>query len=175
MDTIKIDRDNSKFKKLLFVAPISFFAIGKFTLNCLEANNNIYKVLAVVGFLFCILMIVFFINAIRKIRTKTYAIELNDQGLVDNVSIASAGLIKWGEIKDVEHKTVSSQPHVLIKVFNPEKFIARKSGMKRGMMNQINKDHGSPIAIDTNQINKSGKEVVDLIRNMQMKWNERNK
>jgi|GEM_PF-5914570 len=173
MDTIKIKRDNSKFKRLLFITPISFFAVGKFTLNCLEANNNIYKVLAVVGFLFCILMIVFSINAIRKIRTKTYAIELNEHGLVDNVSLASAGLIKWEEIKDVESKIVSSQPHIVIKVFNPEKFIKAKSGMKRGMINQMNKDHGSPIVIDTNQINKSGKEVVELISDMQIKWNER--
>ncbi len=166
MSTIKIERDHSKFKRILFISPITFITVGSFIIACFKSSSSIYKGLGILGVLFVILLFVFFINAIKKIRNKSLALELNEEGIIDNISIPSSGLIKWEEIVDAKKEIISNQPYVLIRVLSPQTYIEALEGMKKNIATHLNKKHGSPILIDINQIKMSADNLIEHINKM---------
>lgn len=156
---INISRNKKPFNKLLFLIPLTFIPIVRVILKNLQTNIFLSVLLS----LYCVLMVLFFINAIKKTNKTSPALTINDIGLIDNISIANAGLITWNEITSFDISKSAGHPHLFIFVKNPKKFIENKSWFTKGIITQLNKDKGSPIAIDLNQIDIDSKELLKIL------------
>lgn len=156
---INISRNKRPFNKLLFLIPLTFIPIVMVILKNLQTNIFLSVLLS----LYCALMVLFFINAIKKTNKTSPALTINDIGLIDNISIANAGMITWNEIMKFEILKSGGHQHLFIFVKNPEKFIKDKSWFTKGMITQLNKDKGSPIAIDLNQIDIHSKVLLETL------------
>lgn len=153
---INISRNKKPFNKLLLLIPLTFIPIIRVGLKNFETNIA----LSVSLFLYCLLMFIFFVNALKKTSP---ALTINNSGLTDNISIANAGLITWNEIINFEILKSAGHPHLFVFVKNSEKYIENKSWFTKGMITQLNKDKGSPIAIDLNQIDIDSKELLKIL------------
>lgn len=156
-------RNKKTFNKLLIIIPLTFIPLVRIIIKNFQTNEHLKIGYSVVLLLFCILMLIFFINAIRKINKNSPALIINDNGITDNISIANAGEIKWKEILRFEILKSAGHPHLFIFVENPEKFINNKSWFTKGMLTQLNKDKGSPIAIDLNQVEIDSTELMKIV------------
>jgi hypothetical protein len=161
--TLVIDRNNKQFNKLLYLAPLAFLVATKSAYNNFATGDNFRVGIAFIIILFCILMIVFFLNAIKQSNNKEFALKINEKGIIDNISMAKPGLINWENIEKFEILKSSGHQHLFVFVKQPEKYIQNVKGFKKGMVNQLFKDKGSPIAIDLRRIKYDANELLTIL------------
>ena len=66
-------------------------------------------------------------------------------------------------MKKFEILKSSGHQHLFVFVKQPEKYIQNVKGFKKGMVNQLFKDNGSPIAIDLRRIKYDAKELLTIL------------
>lgn len=83
----------------------------------------------------------------KAIKNKAGLI-ITDEGLYDNTSAISIGLITWTEIKNVSHSYSGTNIFFLVKLKNPEKFIARQKWLIKRIVMRLNyKMSDTPVQI----------------------------
>lgn len=108
--------------------------------------------------------------AVRKMLDKRPGLVLNSEGVVDNASGVSAGLIPWAEVLGTDVFEMQKQKMLIVMVSDPEKYIAR-GGALRQTMNRANfKMVGSPVAIPSNTLRISFPELVSLFERYREKY-----
>lgn len=121
-----------------------------------------------------LLSIVFFgscgLFALKKLFDQKPALVLNNSGFVDNSSSASAGFIPWSEVVGAEIFEIQQQKMLVIKVRNPEEYIARGSSLKRTLNKANYKMVGSPISISSGALAINFSELVSLFDQYQRKY-----
>ena len=91
------------------------------------------------------------ITIFRKFSDKRAGIIINSQGIIDNSSGVSAGLIPWTDIEEIKFVQVVSQKFLMVIVKNPQFYLDRVSNpIKRNAMKMNFKSYGSPISISAN-------------------------
>jgi hypothetical protein len=101
----------------------------------------------------------------KKIFDNTAGLIIDDQGITDNSSGTSAGLILWENIQEIKKLTVFNQIFLMIIVKNPEDYINRQTGIiKRKAMELNYKQYGSPISISANGLQCNFNELYDDIQ-----------
>lgn len=118
--------------------------------------------------------IVFFgscgLYALKKLFDKKPALVFNNSGIVDNASSASAGLIPWSEIVGAQIFEIQKQKLLIIKVRNPQKYIARGNSLKQTLNKANYKMVGSPISISSNTLAIDFSELVALFDQYQRRY-----
>lgn len=121
-----------------------------------------------------ILSIIFFgpcaIFALKKLFDKKPGLVLNNVGMVDNSSGASAGLVPWSEIVGSEVFKIQEQKMLIIKVRNPQKYIERGGRLKQTLNSANYKMCGSPIVISSNNLDIKFPELLSLFGQYQKKY-----
>lgn len=93
------------------------------------------------------------ISIIYKLRNTTIGLTINEEGIIDNSSGVSGGLILWKDIVAIEKTTVVNQEFLKIITTNPQLYIDRqKSVFKKKAMLLNYKSYGSPIFISANAL-----------------------
>ncbi len=101
---------------------------------------------------------------IKKLFDKSPGLILNSEGILDNSSGLSAGLIPWSEVMDIGEYQVQKQKFISIHVQDPEKYANNGNALKR-MANRANiKMCGTPINISANSLKIGYKELLDVIQ-----------
>lgn len=78
---------------------------------------------------------------------------INDQGISDNTSSLSVGLIAWQDILTLQTVVISSTKLLMIVVRNPEDYLNKStSKLKTRLMRSNLKMYGSPIAISATNL-----------------------
>ena len=147
---------------LIFVGLGIWMAFFAPALNIKSLNGEIIK--KIIG----LLSIVFFglgvILILKKLLDNKYGIKISQNGIYDNSSALSTGLIKWENIERVEPRKVMNRRYIRVVVNNPEEFIERqKNNRLRKIAVSNYKLFGSPIHIYTNTLEIRFKELFDLI------------
>lgn len=154
-----IERTEITLSKNKLIAGCIFSLI--FVMACLLMmfNTHLYKTfpiefmrnpLALIGVLS--LCMLFFLGtgmySLRKIFDKESGLVIDANGIIDNTTAASIGLVKWEDITSIETKLVTGNTYILVNVSNPEGYISRANGkMKEKLMWSNMKLCGSPICI----------------------------
>lgn len=100
---------------------------------------------------------------IRKLRDTKAGVIINKEGVFDNATAVSAGLIPWKDIKGIEQATIYSETFILIMVHDPQKYIDKVTNVfKRKAIETNCKHYGTPISISTNTI-KIKREALYLL------------
>ena len=164
----EIELSKTKIILLIFGA-ITFVLIGLWFLTLdtqtIENSKRLNSPTLVYGI--GITSIIFFglcgILCVKKLFDTSPGLILNSQGLVDNSSGISAGLIPWHEITHIEQYEIHKQKIISIKIKDPEKHINRGNFLKR-MANRANiKMYGTPINISANSLKISHNELFTTI------------
>jgi len=159
----------SKKKMILaLLGAILFIVIGFwFLINPPRINNPFFgnpTVLFIIG----LASIIFFgfvaITMIRKLPDKKAGLIINKQGIIDNSSGVSAGLVTWSDIEEIKVIQVMNQKFLMFIVKNPQQYIDRVTNpIKRKGMEINYKSYGSPISISANSLKTNFDGLYNLL------------
>ncbi len=161
------------------VLSLLFVAIGIWMLLYRpEVSNGVFN-RPVVKYGAAVLCILFFgagaIFFIRKLRDKRPALTLTSEGIEDHSNAVSLGLIPWRDIQGVEPLKVLRQEFLVIRVANPEEYLAKSTNyFKRASLKYNYRHYGSPLTITANTLRLSLRELMAMIEMRLKEFRERN-
>jgi len=168
-DRQKIEIPLSKKKMTLtLLGSIIFVGLGTwFLINPPKINNPIFGNPTVI-FIAGLASILFFglvaVTVFRKLSDKTAGLIINRQGIIDNSSGVSAGLILWTDIEEIKIYQVASQKFMMFIVKNPQEYLDKTTGLlKRKGMEMNYRSYGSPISISANSLQTNFDELYNLL------------
>ncbi len=167
METKVIKLSNKKFffsiiGSLIFVVlGIVFILIPKLFITFLVKNILFIQFFGILSVLFFGFILITLIQ--KKIFDKNIGIEINTEGIIDNSSFVSIGLIKWEDIVSIEKSNVMLTNFLLIKVKNPERYIKKAKGIKSKLLRGNYNSYGTPISISSNFIDCSFSHLEDVL------------
>jgi hypothetical protein len=172
-DKTEIALSRSKLSKLL-VFSVLFLAGGLWMIIADPQtenpvfNNPVIKAIASYGATIMGLLGIYWFT--RKLFDRKPGLILSEQGILDNTSAFSFGLIPWSDVSEVYEKTIqasiaSKQRFVTIRLFNPEEYIAKETNLlKRKLLEANARSYGSPIHISANGLKTSHADLMNLVK-----------
>jgi hypothetical protein len=161
----------SKTKMILtFLGSIMFVGLGLwFLINPPKSNHWLFGNPTVI-FIAGIASMIFFglvaITIFRKFSDKKPGLTINRQGIIDNSSGVSAGLIPWTDIQEIIISQVMNQKFLMFIVRNPEEYLEKVTNpLKRNAMKMNYKTYGSPISISSNALQTNFDDLHKLLIN----------
>lgn len=147
---------------LIFVALGLWFVIKPPTISNRFLNNpTLILTVGIAAILFFGLCTIFLA---KKLLDRTPGLTINDQGITDNSSGVSAGLIQWSDIVAITVENVANQRFIMVIVKNPNDYINRQTGFIKRKLMEINyKSYGSPISISANGLKSNFVELYKII------------
>jgi hypothetical protein len=124
---------------------------------------ELIQFIGVVGILFFGAAVIY---GIRKLFDKKAGLIIDSNGITDNSSASSIGLIEWNDISEIRTKQVMSTKFLLIDIVNPEKYIGKaKNGFQAKLMKANMNMYETPLSITSNTLKYDFGELEKLIRN----------
>jgi len=160
MKEIKIQ--SSKIKVIpLFLGSVLFVFIGIWMFQS-SPGDIINRFMAVVGVIFFGIGAIYLFIVIFDIRPMLI---INDQGITNNSSAVSIGLIEWKNIKSVGFIEIYGQKMLKIEIDDINKILAKKPGWKKFLLNLNKNQFGSPILISSNALKCDIQELYSILKN----------
>lgn len=165
---IEIPLSKQKLYLMLF-GSILFVGIGTWlAVNPPKSNHPIFgnsMIILISG----IVAIVFFgytaFSLLKKLPDNKPGLIINSEGIIDNSSGVSAGIVLWTDIIEISVSNVMNQKFLMFIVKNPEEYINRQSGIvKRKAMEMNYKTYGSPVSISANTLDTNFEELYELLQ-----------
>ena len=159
----------SKQKRLLtLLGSIVFVGLGIwFLINPPRISNPIFgnpTLIFTVGLASILFFGLVAVTIFRKFSDKKPGLIINRQGITDNSSGVSAGLIPWTDIQEIKISQVMSQKFLMFIVSNPQDYLDRVTNpLKRNAMKMNHKTYGSPISISSNALRINFNELQNLL------------
>ena len=101
--------------------------------------------------------------ALRKLLDKRAGLIINEEGIIDNASGVSAGLVLWSDIREIKVWGKDDKCLMII-VKNPQDYIDKATNpFKRGMMKSNHKSYGSPISISASALQTNFDDLYNLL------------
>jgi len=159
---------------MTFLGSLVFVGLGLwFLINPPKISNPIFgnpTLIFIVG----LASILFFgfvaVTIFRKFSDKRPGLVISRQGITDNSSGVSAGLIPWTDIIEIKVSQVMNQKFLMFIVSNPQNYLDKVTNpLKRNAMKMNYKTYGSPISISSNALQTN---FDDLQRLLVQKMNE---
>ncbi len=146
---------------ILFVAG-SYFSMKVYADIQTKYDPMFFKGVAI----FCMVIFTYAgIAALIKLFDSKLGLTINREGLIDNTTGASVGLIKWADITEIKTGEIKSNKFLVIKVKDPEGYIAKgKSFFKRRLLQMNYIQYGGPIHIGSGTLKCKFSELEKLIR-----------
>lgn len=134
---------NVKAKKgrlaLLGFGALIFVLLGiVFLVFAPEAEGGEGAVLTVVGAVCILFFGLCLVWYVKRLLDPTPMLTISDEGILDRASYASAGLIRWEEIKDIQALRMYNQDFLCIFTYDPDLVQNRFSGFKK-TLHRMNK------------------------------------
>ncbi|MBN2614925.1 MAG: hypothetical protein JXR71_04465 [Bacteroidales bacterium] len=171
-DRIEIPVSKSKLLGLLVGAAV-FFVVGIFLYITPESfvsvqfkDTQTMMLMGIAGILFSGVTLIF---GIRKLLNKKPGLIIDQQGITDNTTASSAGLIEWNDITAIETKKVLTNRFMLIRVSNPDYYLNRVNGLKQKILRENLDLYETPISITTSTLKCTFQELEKLLNE---KFNE---
>ncbi|MBS1652624.1 MAG: hypothetical protein JSU07_11510 [Bacteroidetes bacterium] len=159
----------SKTKMLLtLLGAIMFVGLGLwFLINPPKINNPIFgnpTTIFIVGLASIIFFGLLAITIFRKFSDKKAGLIINREGITDNSSGVSAGLIPWSDIEEIKVSQVMNQKFLMFIVRNPQDYLDKvTNALKRNAMKMNYKTYGSPISISSNALQTNFDDLHKLL------------
>ena len=159
----------SKTKMILtFLGSLVFVGLGLwFITNPPKSNHWLFGNPTIV-FIIGLASVLFFglvaVTIFRKFSDKKPGLTINQQGITDNSSGVSAGLIPWTDIQEIKISQVMNQKFLMFIVSNPEEYLDKVTNpLKRNAMKMNYKTYGSPISISSNALQTNFNDLHKLL------------
>jgi hypothetical protein len=177
MQEKKIEIPLSKKKLfLILLGAIGFVLIGLwFLINPPISSHQIFglsSIYPIVGFISVLFFGLGAIAIFSKISDKKAGLIINCQGIIDNSSGVSAGLVSWKDIQEIKVAQVMNQKFLMLIVENPQDYLAKVTNtIKRKGMELNYKTYGSPISISASSLKINFDELHKLLIDKMKEYN----
>ncbi|MGI6319906.1 MAG: STM3941 family protein [Bacteroidales bacterium] len=166
---------SKKKMTLTLLGSIIFVGLGIwFLINPPKINNPIFgnpTVIFIVGLASILFFGLVAITVFRKLSDKKAGLIINKQGIIDNSSGVSAGLVLWTDIEEIKVSQVMSQKFLMFIVKNPQDYLDKVTNpLKRKGMEMNYKTYGSPISISANSLQTNFDELYNLLTEKQKEY-----
>jgi len=105
-----------------------------------------------------------------KLFDTKYGLIINAEGIIDNSSGVSIGLIKWSDIIDIKTLKVKRQKFIVIEVEDPDMYIAlAKTRLGKIALKENFRMSGSPININSNSLKSN---FANLLESIETSYNQ---
>lgn len=165
----QIEIPMSKKKMILtFFGSIAFVGLGIWFLSDpskfkspIFDNPTIISIVGLAAILFFGLVAV---TVFRKLGNKKAGLIINKEGIIDNSSGVSAGLILWTDIEEISVSQVMNQNFLILIVKNPQDYLDSVTNpLKRKGMEMNYRSYGSPISISAHSLQTSFDNLYNLL------------
>lgn len=159
---------SKKKMTLTLLCSIIFVGIGLwFLINPPQINNPVFGNPTVI-FIAGLASVVFFglvtVIVLRKLSDKKAGLIINRQGIIDNSSGVSIGLVLWADIEEIKISQVMDQKFLMLIVRNPQEYLDKATNpLKRKAMEMNYKSYGSPISISANSLQTNFDDLSNLL------------
>lgn len=159
---------SKKKMTLILLGSIVFVGLGIwFIINPSKISNPIFSnstLISIVGFVSILFFGLIAVLIFRKLSDKNAGLIINHQGIIDNSSGISAGLVLWTDIEEIRTIQVANQKFLMFVVKNPQEYINKITNpIKRKGMEMNYKNYGSPINISANSLQINFDELYSLL------------
>lgn len=103
------------------------------------------------------------IIGIQKLFDTQMGLIIDHNGITDNSSGVSVGLIEWADITALRTSKVMSTKFILINVADPEKYINKATNFKAKILLQNFNMYGTPLSIAANTLDFSFNDLESLL------------
>ncbi|MBY0480544.1 MAG: hypothetical protein K2Q21_04240 [Chitinophagaceae bacterium] len=153
----------------LFSGSLVFIALGLwFVVSPPKIENGLFGnplFIFATGVASIVLFSIFGFVTAKKLLDKRPGLIIDKNGILDQSSGVSAGLIPWSDIQEIKTTQVYNQTFIMIFVQNPNDYIAREPGIFKRKMMEINfNTYGSPISITANTLQCDFNELLNLLQ-----------
>ncbi len=153
---------------LTFLGSLLFVGLGIWFLTCPPQRNHWLFGDPTLIFIAGISSVIFFglaaVTIFRKFSDKKPGLTINKQGIIDNSSGVSGGLIPWADIQEIKISKVMSQKFLMLIVRNPEDYLKKVTNpLKRNAMKMNYKTYGTPISITSNALQTNFDDLHKLL------------
>lgn len=166
---VQIEIPLSKTKMIMtFLGSLMFVGLGIWFLTNPPKGNHWLFENPVVIFIAGLASVIFFglvaVTIFRKFFDNKPGLTINRQGIIDNSSGVSAGLVPWTDIQEIKISQVMSQKFLMFIVKNPEDYLVKVTNpLKRNAMKMNYKTYGSPISISSNALQTNFDDLHKLL------------
>ena len=165
----KIEIQTSKVKLILMLFGSVLFSIGGFLLaknpenftSFRHSNIEFIRISGITALCFFGLILIYII---LKLFDKKPGLIIDDDGITDNSSGVSVGLILWKDIVSIHTEKIQSTKFLIIRVDNPEKYIAGSYRFKKNLLRANMKMYGTPLSISSNGLKSNFNGLEELIK-----------
>lgn len=131
-------------------------------------NDEITKwVMLVIAFGYLLIIIDRIKNYLRRNRPKKAGLILNEEGISDvETETKVLGIIRWEDILEVRSQGGFMGDLLIIKVKNPEEYLDKIQNQfkLKQIFRKYNAKYQTPVIIKTNHLEKTSRELRDLIK-----------
>ncbi len=148
----KVEIPSSKIKLILILIGTSVFIIGGYYLFQYPERFISYKFrnvefIKTIGLLLLVFFSTVWVYIPIKLFDKKPGLILDEDGIYDNSSAVSVGLILWKDIESIRVEKINSTKMLIVNIYNPEKYIDRSNRFKKVLLNLNTKLYGTPLTI----------------------------
>lgn len=166
-EQIEIQLSKTKMT-LTFFGSLIFVGLGIwFLVNPPKSNHWLFgnpTVILIAGIAYVIFFGLMAVTIFRKFSDKKPGLIINNEGITDNSSGVSAGLIPWTDIEEITISQVMDQKFLMFIVRNPEFYLEKVTNpLKRNAMKMNYKTYGSPISISANALQTNFDDLHKLL------------
>ncbi|WP_295675105.1 STM3941 family protein [uncultured Empedobacter sp.] len=154
---------------IVFIVLCCLFIIEpKRFINPIFRNEQFIFFVGIVG---VILFGVFAFFIFRKLFDNKFGLIISEEGIFDNSSATSVGLIQWKDIVSYKVTQVVSTKFIMIEVNNSQEYIDKcKSLFIKKSLEANNKLYGTPILIASNSLMLDFKDLEEVIKDSFKKY-----
>lgn len=154
---------------LLALACVAFMVFGgMFAYNPEAFVSSLFKnplVLRVVGLVAILVFGLALLFISKKIFSSEIGLRIDSDGIFDNATATSIGLIKWNDISGIETIRVNGNKVLLLKVKTPQVYIDKaKNRIARSTMKNCLKTYGTPISLTATSLKIKFSKMEELVR-----------
>src|SRR5689334_20773562 len=165
MNQERIEIKLSKIKSILtFFGSVAFVLVSFWLIGYADQQDSytptFVKGAGYIGLIFfglCALYIFY------KLFDTKPGLVIDDNGILDNSSVASGHIIKWDKIVGLRIGQVNSTKFILIDLVDPDEFMQEIKGIKKTLMWGTYKMYGTPTSIANTTLNCDFDELYNLI------------
>lgn len=111
-----------------------------------------------------------------KLFDKKVGLRIDENGITDNSSATSVGLIDWADIQGIQPIEIASTKMLLVMTQSPEKYVDRaKNALSKHALKSNLKYYGTPISVFPNSLKIKFDDLEKLLMDEFKKFRKRNK
>lgn len=166
--TVEIPLSKNKLV-LMLVGSVAFVAAGVWFVTHPDIRLFGNKTNPALAYIIGIAAIAFFGFCAWCLAPKLFdnkpGLVVSAEGITDNCSGFTFGLIPWADIEDINVLEMGKQKLIMILVSDPDEYINRQSNsIMKKMAKMNNSSYGTPISITANTLQYDVEELYSLLR-----------